>query len=671
MTMTLKDETVVALKAFEAMLLTRYMDDKCFKLSRQNKGGTFQLSVAGHELVGVVAAHSLIPGKDWGLPYYRDRGFALGIGSSLTDLLGAFLARAVPHHSGGRMMPEHFVHKELRMPCQSSCVGSQFLQAAGVAKGVQLLGHDDVVYVSGGDGATSQGDFHEALNFSCIHNLGVIFVIQDNGWAISVPQKEQTAGGGTIAPIARGYAGAAVFEVDGCDYEETSQAFKEAVQKARSGKGPSVIVAKVPRMGPHSNSDDPLKYREKGCIDSERSKDPIPRMEEWLIEQGHATSDELEAMKKSAFERIEAAAQEAEQIPFPDKSTADTKVFADTPEIPLVEPKVTGESIVMVDALNHALDEEMERDPHVVVFGEDVAHGKGGVFGVTRHLTAKYGADRCFNTPLAESTVIGIALGMSVTGIKPVAEIQFADYVWTGVNQLFNEVASFHYRSNGEFNVPMVIRMPCGGYIQGGPYHSQSIEAFFAHCPGLKIVIPSNASDAKRLLKAAIRDTNPVVFLEHKGLYRQRVFCAQPEPGPDDLLPLGKAAVVREGSDVTFVGYGMTICMVAEVAETLSQEGISVEVIDLRTIVPLDIETVVASVKKTGKLVIAHEAPKFGGFGAEIAAQIMEQAFPYLDAPVSRVGSKHCAVPYCKELEDAVLPQRHDLEKALRELALY
>ena len=251
------------------------------------------------------------------------------------------------------------------------------------------------------------------------------------------------------------------------------------------------------------------------------------------------------------------------------------------------------------------------------------------------------------------------------------AEIQFADYVWTGVNQLLNEVASFHYRANGEFNAPMVVRMPCGGYIQGGPYHSQSIEAFFAHCPGLKVVIPSNASDAKRLLKAAIRDPNPVIFLEHKGLYRQRVFCAQPEPGPDDLLPLGKAAVVREGSDVTFVGYGMTICMVAEVAETLAQEGISVEVIDLRTIVPLDIETVVASVKKTGKLVIAHEAPKFGGFGAEIAAQIMEQAFPYLDAPVSRVGSKNCAVPYCKELEDAVLPQRHDLERALRELALY
>lgn len=663
--------TELAIKAFEVMLLTRYMDDKCFKLSRQNKGGTFQLSVAGHELIGAVGALSLIPGKDWGLPYYRDRGYALGIGSSLVDLLGAFLAREVPHHSGGRMMPEHFVHKELRMPCQSSCVGSQFLQAVGVAKGVQITGQNDVVYVSGGEGSTSQGDFHESLNFSCIHKLGVIFVIQDNGWAISVPQKEQTAGG-NIAPIARGYEGLAVFEVDGCDFEETAQAYKEAVEKARSGNGPSVIVAKVPRIGPHSNSDDPLKYREKVCLDSEKAKDPIPRMEQWLLEEGFATAEELDAMKKRAFDQIEAAAVEAEKIPFPAKSTADHKVFADTPVIPLQEPKVTGESIVIVDALNHGLDEEMERDAGVVVFGEDVAHGKGGVFGVTRHLTAKYGKDRCFNTPLAESTVIGIALGMSlVENVRPVAEIQFADYLWTGINQLFNEVASFHYRANGEFNLPLVIRMPYGGYIQGGPYHSQSIEAFLAHCPGLKIVIPSNASDAKRLLKAAIRDPNPVVFLEHKGIYRQRVFCARPETGKDDLLPLGKAHVVREGSDITFVGWGMMMTMVSEIAEVLSQEGIHVEVIDLRTIVPLDIETVLASVKKTGKLVIAHEAPKFGGFGAEISAQIMEQAFPYLDAPVVRVGGKNCAVPYCKDLEDAVLPQKHDLEKALRELALY
>jgi 2-oxoisovalerate dehydrogenase E1 component len=408
-------------------------------------------------------------------------------------------------------------------------------------------------------------------------------------------------------------------------------------------------------------------------MESDKAKDPIPRLENWIIEMGLATREELEEMKKMASAQIEMAAVEAEQIPFPEAQTATDKVFAPTPEIPYQEEyQKMGESIVMVDALNHAIDEEMKNDPQIVVFGEDVAHGKGGVFGVTRGLTAKYGVERCFNSPLAESTIIGVALGMSlVEGIKPVAEIQFADYLWPGMNQLFNEIASFHYRANGEWSCPLVIRMPYGGYIQGGPYHSQSIEAFLAHCPGLKVVIPSNAADAKRLMKASIRDPNPVVFLEHKGLYRQRFFCAREEPAEEEILPLGKAKIVREGSDVTFVGWGMMICMVAEVAETLSQEGINVEVIDLRTIVPLDMETVLTSVKKTGKLVIAHEAPKNSGFGAEIAARVIESAFQFLDAPIARVAGKCCAVPYCKVLEDEVLPQRHDLEKALRDLAIY
>jgi 2-oxoisovalerate dehydrogenase E1 component len=662
-----------SLKALEVMYLTRFMDEKCFKLSRQNKGGTFQLSVAGHELAGALAALSLTPGKDWGLPYYRDRAFAIGLGSSLTELVGIFLARDVPHHSGGRMMPEHFVHKGLRIPCQSSSVGSQFLHAVGVAKAVQISGRDEVVYVSAGDGATSQGDFHEALNFSCIHRLGVIFMIQDNGWAISVPVSEQTAGG-TIVKLARGYEGLSVFDADGCDYEQMSSALNEAVSKARAGNGPSIIVAKVPRLGPHSNSDDPGKYRDKEAMECEKKNDPIPRLEKWIVDMGLATAEEIEEMKKTAFTQIEMSATEAEHIPFPDVKTATDRVFAPVDDIPHNEDEYasTGESIVLVDALNHAIDEEMKKDPSIVVFGEDVAHGKGGVFGVTRNLTAKYGVERCFNTPLAESTIIGIAIGMSfVEDCKPVAEIQFADYLWPGINQLFNELSSIYYRSNGEWNCPVVVRMPYGGYIQGGPYHSQSIEGFLAHCPGLKIVIPSNASDAKRLLKTAIRDPNPVVFLEHKGLYRQRVFCARPEPTEEELLPLGKAKVVRSGNDVTFVGWGMMIVMAMEVAETLSQEGINVEIIDLRTIVPLDMETVFASVRKTGKLLIAHEAPKSSGFGAEIAARIAEAGFSFLDAPIMRVGGKECAVPYCKALEDEVLPQRHDIEKALRHLALY
>ncbi len=662
-----------ALQTLEVMYLTRFIDEKCFKLCKQNKGGTFQLSVAGHELVGAVSALSLIPKKDWGFPYYRDRAFAIGLGSSLEELLGAFLARDVPHHSGGRMMPEHFVHKELRMPCQSSCVGSQFLQAVGVAKGIQFHDLDEVVYVSGGEGATSQGDFHEALNFSCLHSLGIIFVIQDNGWAISVPRKEQTAGG-SIAKIARGYEGLTVSEVDGCDFEALSQTFLEAVLKARTKKGPSLIVASVPRMASHSNSDDPYKYLEKRLIEAEKKRDPIPRLEQWLIKKQLVSYEEIEKMKEKALVAVEAAAYEAEKIPFPKASTATDKVFVPVSSFPFNEDNYTstGESIVMVDALNHALEEEMENDPFVIVFGEDVAHGKGGVFGVTRGITSKFGVNRCFNSPLAESTIIGVALGISlVNGIKPIVEIQFADYLWTGINQLFNEVASFYYRSNGEFHAPLVIRIPYGGYIQGGPYHSQSIEGFLAHCPGLKIVIPSHAADAKRLLKTAIRDPNPVIFLEHKGLYRQRVFCARPEPMASEFLPLGKAKIVREGSSVTFVGWGMMIVMGAEVAETLAKERIEVEIIDLRTLIPLDIETILTSVKKTGKLVIAHEAPTVGGFGAEIAATVIESCFHFLDAPIVRVGGKGCAVPYCKTLEDAVLPQRHDLEKAIRNLACY
>lgn len=665
----LSTETVreQALKTLEAIHLTRFMDDKMAKLVRQNKGGTFQLGMAGHELIGAVSALSLIPGTDWAYPYYRDRAFAIGLGCAVQDLLAAFLARDIPNHSGGRMMPEHFSQKNLRIPCQSSCVGSQFLQAVGTAKSAQLRNAKEVVYVSGGDGSTSQGDFHEALNFSCLHKLPIIFVIQDNGWAISVPVKEQTTGG-TIVKIANGYEGLSLFEIDGCDYLQTSRALSQAVWKARSGEGPSLVVAKVPRISPHSSSDDPKKYKNEAVTTEEKYRDPLPRFEKWLLDQGWIDASELEALRKKHFDLIEQAAVAADQIPFPAKASAAEKVFQpfEVPPSTLSEP---GESIVMMDALNHALAEEMERDPGVVVFGQDVAHGKGGVFGITRTLTERFGENRCFNTPLAESTIVGLAIGLSQDGVhKPVAEIQFADYSWTAMNQIFNELASIYYRSNGMWNCPVVIRMPYGGYIQGGPYHSQSTEAYLSHCPGLKIAIPSNAADAKRLLKTAIRDPNPVIFLEHKALYRQRLFCARPETGPEEFLPFGQANVVREGTDATIVAWGITALMAHEAAETLSQEGLSVEVIDLRTIVPLDFATVLKSVKKTGKLLIAHEAARNCGFGAELAARAAEEAFLFLDAPIMRVTGKDCPVPYCKELEDEVLPQKKDVENALRKL---
>ncbi|MGD2169495.1 MAG: thiamine pyrophosphate-dependent enzyme [Chlamydiota bacterium] len=663
-------ETKLSIEVLRSMYLTRFMDDKLSKLVRQNKGGTFHLSVNGHELIGCLAAHCLVSGKDWGFPYYRDRGFALGLGCCPVELIGSFLARDVPNHSGGRMMPEHFVDVKLNIPCQSSCVGSQFLQATGTALSAKLRKKDEVVYVSAGDGATSQGDFHEALNFASIHKLPVIFVIQDNEWAISVPQKEQTSGT-SIAKMTSGYEGLLVQEVDGGSFEHCLDAMKKAIQKGRAGQGPSLLVAKVPRIGAHSSSDDPKKYKSQEIIDSEVAKDPILKMEKWILSENILTESELEALKKECKEAIETAAKKADEYPYPDPKTADTKVFKEfSVEDTMTEKE--GDEIVMMDALNHALVEEMEKDKNVIVFGQDVAHGKGGVFGITRGLTEKFGYYRCFNTPLAESTIVGIATGLSFDKKhKPVAEIQFADYSWTAMNQLINEVASIHYRSNGQNSCPIVIRMPYGGYIQGGPYHSQSIEGFLTHQPGLKVVIPSNAADAKRLLKTAILDPNPVVFLEHKALYRQRMFSARKEPDENSYLPFGKANVVTQGNDVTVIAWGMMAMMGKEVSDRLKQEGISVELIDLRTLVPLDLDTILQSVRKTGKVLIVHEAQKNCGFGAELSATITEHAFDSLDAPIKRLTGKDCVVPYSKVLEDAVLPQKEDLLQAIRKLANY
>ena len=490
------------MEIYKAMLTCRYIDDKMFKLVRQNKGGTFYLSSNGHEMIGAIAALSLEQGKDWGLPYYRDRAFAIGLGSDPMELLASLMARSIDNHSGGRMMPEHFSHKDNKIPCQSSVVGSQFLHAVGVAKGIQFRKTDEVVYVSAGDGATSQGDFHEALNFASIHKLPVVFVIQNNDIAISVKSHEQTAGS-SVSKLFDRYPGIEHFSIDGCDFEEVSKTIASAYARARAQEGPSLVVANVPRLQAHSNSDDPKKYLKDEEIENIQSLDPIPRFEKWMLDMGLISSDEIVQIKDQIFSEIEKASLEAEKIPFPSKDTILDHIFKPH-HVQESDSSDGNDSIVIVDAINKAIDEEMSRDEGVVTFGQDVAHGKGGVFGVTRGLSEKYG-NRCFNTPLAESTIVGIAIGMSFDGVhKPVAEVQFSDYIWTGMNQLINELSSIHYRSNGEWNCPVVIRMPSGGYIQGGPYHSQSIEGYLAHCPGLKIVMPSNSSDAKRLMKSAI-----------------------------------------------------------------------------------------------------------------------------------------------------------------------
>ena len=662
-------EKIIGILRF--MLISRLTDEKMGKLVRQNKGATFQLSAAGHEMAGVVAAQNLIPGKDWGLPYYRDQPFVVGLGGDLVEIFGAFLARKTQHHSAGRMMPGHFSCKPLRIPCQSSVVGAQYLQAVGLALSRKLVGATDIVYVSGGEGSTSQGDFHEALNFAALHQLSVIFSIHDNGLAISVPVHEQTAGGSIIS-VAKGHVGIAVFEADSTDFISLNKAFSEAAERGRSGKGPSVVVTKMPRLAAHSSSDDPLKYRKKEELEEDKAKDPLVAMRAFVLKSELLDPEEIIQLEKQCFQEVEEAAAKADLLPYSDSESALDNIYAPFSRKETVLTPLSQEKIVMMDAINHALDEEMATDPGMIVFGEDVARGKGGVFGITKNLTDKYGQWRCFNTPLAESTIIGVSIGMAIDGShRPVAEIQFADYIWTGINQLFNQLSSYYYRSNGEWNCPVVIRMPTGGYIQGGPYHSQNIEGFLSHCPGLMIAYPSNAADAKGLLKWAIRSPNPVIFLEHKALYRQQRFSARPEPDADYILPFGKAAIVRPGTDITLVTWGMMVLYAVDAAEKLAAENISIEVLDLRTISPLDKEAILISVQKTGKVLILHEAAKTSGFGAEIAALIAEKAFEYLDAPLVRMGAEDTPVPYSKILENRVLPQPSRIEAELKKLAQY
>ncbi len=652
------------LEILKFLYICRFTDEKMNKLVKQNKGTTFFISDNGHELIGILSALSLQPKKDWFFPYYRDRAFVIALGSPLLDIFASFLARDSLHHSSGRMMPDHFCDKTLNIAPQSSCVASQYLHAAGVAKALEK---DEIVYVSAGDGSTSEGDFHEALNFACIHKLSVLFVVQDNEYAISVTKEEQTAG--SIAKISSGYENLKVLQTDGTNYLQSTKILDEAISYLRAKKGPVLIVAKVPRLGAHSISDDPKKYKTQDQIESELKKDPIPLFENFLIKEKIITEYEIENLKKQVFEFVEKAADEAEKVDFPKKETVCDKIFVDC-EIKEKET-LLDETITIMDGLNHALKEEMQKDENIVVFGQDVADKKGGVFGITRGISEQFSKKRCFNTPLAESTIIGVAIGMSLAGKKPVCEIQFADYIWSGINQLVNELASMYYRSNGEYNCSVVVRIPFGGYIQGGPYHSQSIESHLCHVPGLKVVVPSNAKDAKMLLKAAIKDPNPVVFLEHKAIYRQLNYCATLEPTEDSILPFGKAKIVHLGEDVTIVCYSMMVMYALEIAKKLSSEGLSVEVIDLRTLVPLDLQTVINSIKKTSKLIILHEDKKFCGFGAEIATLVMENAFDYLDAPIKRIGALNIPIPYAKILEDECFPQKENIEKEIRKLISY
>jgi 2-oxoisovalerate dehydrogenase E1 component len=656
---------------YRTMLLTRRLDEKMLILLKQGKS-FFHIGASGHEAIQIAAASAMIPGRDWSYPYYRDLAFCLQIGMTAEEVLLSFLSKADDPNSGGRQMPAHYGHRPLRIVSQSSPTGTQYLQAVGCALGAKLEGTDEVVYVSSGEGTTSQGDFHEALNWASRERLPVVFCIQDNKYAISVHISQQTTT--TVHDLCAGYVNLRRFQVDGTDFLASLDVMRAAIEGCRRGEGPAVVIADVVRLLPHSSSDNQAKYRSKEDLEAERARDPIPRLESELIRRGLLTPEGGVALRDEIKRTVDAAADAAEARPFPESSTATRHVFASGTYVPPAgaseTPRSTGERIVLVDGINHALIEEMTRNERVIVYGEDVEDYKGGVFTATTGLSVRFGSQRVFNSPLAESSIVGTAIGLACRGFRPVVEIQFGDYIWPAMNQIRNELSTMRYRSNGQWSCPVVLRVPVGGYIHGGLCHSQNIEATFAHFPGIHVVYPCTAADAKGLLKSAIRGEDPVLFLEHKGLYRQ-IYATSPEPDDEFVLPFGRARIARPGSDITVVTYGALVKKSLDAAAKMEGRGVSVEVIDLRSLIPWDREQVLASVARTGRVLVAHEDVLTVGFGAEVAAVIAEEAFESLDAPVLRLGSADSPVPYNWIIEAEVLPQETHLLRALEKLASY
>jgi 2-oxoisovalerate dehydrogenase E1 component len=656
------------LEAYRCMLTARRLDEKMLILLKQGKG-FFHIGSSGHEAIQVAAAKAITAGKDWALPYYRDMAMAHGIGLTARQLLSAHLSR-VTDTSFGKQMPSHFNSRQLRIVSVSSAIGAQYLPSVGVAQACKRNGTDEVVIVSLGDGGTSQGSFFEMVNWASREKLPLIIIVQDNKYAISTPVSHQTSHG-SISKTLSGFQHLEIIECDGTDYLNSMAAMQAAVKRARTGEGTTLVHAHTVRLLPHSSSDDHRKYRPEEEIESEKNYDPIIRLADKLIENGLAIETELELIKEEVRTGIDS---DTEWCLLQDQPKPEDGVRFMYSEKQLnlnfetTEPR--GEPIVIVDAVNHALHEEMERDQSIVVFGQDVADGKGGVFTATRGLTERFGTDRCYNSPLAETSIVGSACGLSLHGFKPVIEIQFGDYIWPAMQQLRNQIPSLRFRSHNQFGAPMVIRIPIGGYIHGGLCHSQNIESIMAHIPGFKIVMPSNAADAKGLLKTAIRSDDPILFLEHKGLYRQG-FARSPEPDADYLVEIGKAKVLAEGKDLTIITYGALVQKCMNLAKEFAKNDVSIEVVDIRTIVPLDSETILNSVKKTSKVLVAHEDLEFVGMGAEIAAQIADKAFEYLDAPVKRVAAKYSYIPYAPAMEDYVLPNDNDIRMAIEELIAF
>jgi 2-oxoisovalerate dehydrogenase E1 component len=693
------------IRLYRTMYLSRRLDDREIQLKRQNKI-YFQISSAGHEAITAVMGLFLRPGVDWFYPYYRDRALCLMLGVTPLETLLAAVGAKDDLSSGGRQMPSHWGHPKWNIVSKSSCTGTQFVQAAGAAEATlyfegrpkalaqakkaplgKYVNHDrdEIVYVSGGDGSTSEGEFWESLNIACGKKLPLLYLIEDNGYAISVPVEVQTAGG-SISKLVRSFPDLHVAECDGTDPFESYSACKEAVEYCRERRGPALIHAHVTRPYSHSLSDDEKLYKSAEEREEEARRDPLSKLALVLVREGVLDQKQIESLEVEIDNEVREAADQALAAEEPSTESIPMHVYSTdidpASSVFETEPHFHGAPKTMVETVAATLADEMARDERITVFGEDVADasredslkhvkGKGGVFKATAGLQRKYGNDRVFNTPLAEASIVGRAIGMATRGLKPVAEIQFFDYIWPAMMQIRDELCVMRWRSNGAFKAPVVLRVPIGGYLTGGGvYHSQSGESIFTHCPGLRVVMPSTALDVAGLLRTAIRCDDPVMFLEHKHLYRQP-YNRSENPGPDFTIPFGKARVIKEGSDLSIITYGALVHRAEVAVAQLEREGISVEIIDLRSLSPYDWEAIATTVRKTHRVIVAYEDMLSWGYGAELAARIADELFEELDAPVKRVAARDTFCAYQPKLEDVILPQTTHITAAVKRLLEY